>query len=101
MHLIGSLAFATDGWNGEMQCAECKFLDLSTPINRRWAAVGYAVCSLHRTPADNGDKTLQNYPVFIEHKCPACDELKGDERLGQLKKLKSYREYLEHICGKS
>ena len=78
-----------------MQCAECKHLNLSTRVTRRWAAVGYAVCGLGVTPAQCGAPTLQSWPIHLEHKCPKADRLEGDERKDRLAKLKFFRDFLE------
>ena len=78
-----------------MKCAECSHLDLSTPIARRWAAVGMAVCAHGLTPADCGAPTLSMWPVDMEHKCPASERLSAEGRREQGERLERYRNFLE------
>lgn len=82
-----------------MRCAECVWLDLSTKLNRRWAAIGYAVCGMGRKPAQDGGKYLQQWPIHNPHKCPDGIELTGEERKERLAKLQFFRDFLESQRG--
>lgn len=78
-----------------MQCAECRNLDISTSTNRRWAGIGYAICTLKITPSDCGAPTLQQWPIHLEHDCPKKDRLIKDEKKEQLERIKKYRDFVE------
>ena len=78
-----------------MRCAMCKHLDLSTPLNRRMAAIGYAVCELGLKPSDEGFPNLQSWPTEIFHACPKAVEIECRDKEIRVKTLKNYREYLE------
>lgn len=78
-----------------MKCAECRHLDLSTKLNRRWAAVGYAVCAAGMTPTKCGCPTLQQWPLYLHHDCPKKSQLSGANKNEQLEKLKYFRDFLE------
>jgi len=78
-----------------VQCAECRNLDISTSLNRRWAGIGYAVCSAGVTPRDCGAPTLQQWPIWHQHECPKKDRLTGEERTEQFERIKRYRFFVE------
>ena len=78
-----------------MKCSMCRHLDLSTPISRRTAAIGYAVCELGLRPKDDGFPNLQSWPLETFHSCPKGERLEGRDKEIRAKTLKNYRDYLE------
>jgi len=73
----------------------CKHLNLSTPLHRRMAAIGYAVCEFGLRPRDEGVPSLQSWPVEMFHACPKAVGLEGRDKEIRVTTLKKYRDYLE------
>lgn len=77
-------------------CADCKHLKTDTPVARKTAALGFAVCA-KGVVAGGG---LDFYPVAFWHDCEAFSKLSELKLIERRKKLEYWTDYLLKTMGK-